>query len=99
MCYYENVGDFELVLDLDGIWGQADDEFWAWLNVACAGPQRPEDGFGKNAICDLDYDFDDTMLFLQPWSGNVTISDINGDGIFDFYAVKNEGYIEIIYGE
>jgi hypothetical protein len=99
MCYYENVGDFELVMDLNGIWGQADAEFWAWQSVACAGPQRPEDGFSKNAICDLGYDFNDTMLFLQPDSGNVTISDINGDGIPDFYAVKNEGYIEIIYGE
>jgi hypothetical protein len=99
MCYYENVGDFELVLDLDGIWGQADDEFWAWQSVACAGPQRPEDGFWKNAFCDLDYDQNDTQIFMVPESGNVTISDINGDGIFDFYAVKNEGYIEIIYGE
>ena len=99
MCYYENVGDFELVLDLDGIWGQADDEFWSWQSVACAGPQRPEDGYHQNTLCDLPYSMNDTQVFLQPVSGNVTISDINGDGIFDFYAVKNEGYIEIIYGE
>ena len=99
MCYYENAGDFELVLDLDGIWGQADAEFWAWQSVVCAGPQRPDDGFWNNTLCDLPYSLNDTQVFLQPASGNVTISDINGDGIYDFYAVKNEGYIEIIYGE
>ena len=99
MCYYENVGDFELELQLDSIWGQADDEYWSWQSVACAGPQRPEDGQWNNALCDLPYRLNDTQLFMVPESGNVSISDLDGDGINDLYAVKGEGYIEIIYGE
>ena len=99
MCYYENVGDFELVMDLTGIWGQADDEFWAWQSQVCAGPQRPDDGYYDNTLCDLPYTATSAHNFIQPASGNVNISDINGDGIYDFYAIKQQGYIEIIYGE
>ena len=87
MCLMENIGDYEFEQNLEGVWGDADAEFWKSQAATCRGPQRPEDGL-MGGLCQLvgpRFGFD--KLF-QVATGEVNISDIDGDGILDFYALK-----------
>jgi hypothetical protein len=89
MCLMENLDDYEFEQSLEGIWAQADTEFW---EMRYQEVERSAQGLFHVA------------------SGEINISDINGDGILDFYALKslerwvvdNWDYtveLNIIYGE
>jgi hypothetical protein len=67
MCLLENLGDYEFEQSLEGIWAQADTEFW---EMRYQEVERSAQGLFHVA------------------TGEVNISDIDGDGILDFYALK-----------
>ena len=110
MCLMENLGDYEFEQNLEGIWADADDVFWDFRYEQCIGPQTRADGL-MGGLCQLVEARRGTPEYLM-WvgRGSIHISDVNGDGILDFYAMKNahnwnngvwEQYLDlnIIYGE
>ena len=111
MCLYENVGDYEFEQNLEGIWADADDAFWNFQSEQCMGPQVPEDGvWGKSRMCDLSDPTTDIDKLLRVPRGQISITDVDGDGILDFNALKYDHYwgrdkwvhgvnLNIIYGE
>ena len=68
MCLLEKLGDYEFEQNLEGIWAQADTEFW---EIRYQGLERSAQGLFHVA------------------GGAIYISDIDGDGILDFYAMKS----------
>ena len=104
MCLYENLGDYEFELNLEGIWAQVDDVYWEIMRLQIMG--------GRNSNL-----MSDTQRMLFSGWGHFEIGDVDGDGILDFYGLKRddrwggavEGYpdgiwdininLTIIYGE
>ena len=95
MCLMENIGDYEFEQNLEGIWGEADVVFW--------------DEFGYLIPLQIKPRNDIERLFLVS-TGEINISDIDGDGVWDFYALKTfqswhndvwdyDAILNIIYGE
>ena len=91
MCLMENIGDYEFEQNLEGIWAQADTEFWD-MEYHQMDPQT------------------DTQRLFKVSRGAIHISDIDGDGVWDFYALKTrqtwgtddwnfEVLLNIIYSE
>ena len=111
LCLLENLGDYELKQNFEGIWAQADDAHWDFQMLQCQGPQRPEDGvWGARRLCDLYQPETEIDKLFEVASGEFNISDINGDGILDFYVLKSDHRwatdrwahvleLNIIYGE
>ena len=109
MCLMENLGDYEFEQNLEGIWAQADDAFWNFQYEQCKGPQRPGDGF-FGGLCQLVNPITAIDKLFRQGRGSIFITDVNGDGILDFYALKHDhkwgdghwdDYLDlnIIYGE
>ena len=109
MCFMENLGGYEFEQNLEGIWADADDAFWNFQYEQCKGPQRPEDGF-FGGLCQLVNPTTAIDKLFRQGRGSIHITDVNGDGILDFYALKHDHnwagthwdeYLElnIIYGE
>jgi len=104
MCLYENLGDYEFELNLEGIWAQVDDVYWEIMRLQIMG------GRNSNKMSDIQ------RMLYSGW-GAFEIGDVDGDGILDFYGLKKddkwggpvEGYpdgiwdyntnLTIIYGE
>ena len=91
MCLMENLGDYEFEQNLEGIWSQADTEFWD-MEYHQAEPQT------------------DTQRLFKVARGAINITDVDGDGVLDFYALKSrqtwsddiwdmDTILNIIYGE
>lgn len=90
MCLMENLGDYEFEQNLEGIWAQADTEFWDLKYQQCQGPIRPEDFNWRYRLCDRVDPYTDTQKLLWVARGEIVITDVDGDGVLDFYAIKQD---------
>ncbi|MCH1611318.1 MAG: hypothetical protein L7S53_08435 [Luminiphilus sp.] len=94
MCLMENLGDYEFEQNIEGIWSQADTEFWDM----------------KYQEVDFGYPETEMERLFQVSTGEINIRDIDGDGILDFHTLKFDSrwgvdkwdqkmFLNIIYGE